>query len=90
MNILVLGSGGFIGSHLTAALTLDGRYAVVAFDLVQEKLRELEGQAGLRLYVGDVREERALVTSLVEEADLVPDILDSPNDLGLQTSGLGK
>lgn len=62
-RVLVTGAGGFIGSHLLAALAQSG-CEVVALDLDLERVRHLEGAAQIELLEGDVGDpalvERAL------------------------------
>jgi UDP-glucuronate 4-epimerase len=63
-SVLVTGGAGFIGSHLVEALLEEGREVVVLdnFDdfydpiVKRRNLRPLEGQPGLRIVEGDIRD----------------------------------
>lgn len=79
MNVLVLGGGGFIGSHLVDGLLRRGGYDVVAYDLYREKLEESIGHERLRYVAGDIRSDHERVERLVAESDLVIDLIAHAN-----------
>src|SRR5271166_2579272 len=78
MQILNLGAGGFIGSHLTQRLLAEG-HSVVAVDLWGDKVSELLGHPGLRFVQQDIRSPDFSIDRLVEEADLVIDLIAYAN-----------
>lgn len=68
-HVLVTGAGGFIGSHLAAAL-VDRGHDVVALDLDLESVRHLETPGRLELLEADVCDTDALRAAL-EGVDIV-------------------
>jgi nucleoside-diphosphate-sugar epimerase len=47
MRVLLLGAGGFIGVNLTERLLKDGTHSVVAVDIQEEKINEIENLINL-------------------------------------------
>ncbi|MBN2207407.1 MAG: NAD-dependent epimerase/dehydratase family protein [Candidatus Aminicenantes bacterium] len=78
MSILVLGAGGFIGSHLVERL-LDGGRPVAAVDLSVDKLARVLGRPGLRVALNDIREPAFDLDGFVRGADLVIDLIAYAN-----------
>jgi UDP-apiose/xylose synthase len=78
MRILLLGAGGFIGSHLVEHLTTRGEHEIIGLDTTDEKLAGLHGPA-FRFYQADVRYGSGLVARLVRDADLVVDLIAYAN-----------
>jgi UDP-apiose/xylose synthase len=78
MAILVLGAGGFIGSHLVERLLAGGR-PVLAVDLSADKLAGVLGRPGLRIALHDIRDPAFDLEGLVREADLVVDLIAYAN-----------
>jgi UDP-apiose/xylose synthase len=84
MRILVLGAGGFIGSHLVEAL-LGWGHDVTGLDRSGDKLAEvvdaLPGDARRRwtYHDADVRDARPLVRDLVGRAEVVVDLIAHAN-----------
>ena len=76
MQILNLGAGGFIGSHLTHRLLAEG-HTVTAVDLWSEKVDELMSHPGLTFLQQDIRGWD--LDPLVEKADLVIDLIAYAN-----------
>src|ERR1039458_9649302 len=78
MNILNLGGGGFIGSHLTKRL-LDEGHSVTAVDLWTDKVGELLGHPRLTFVQQDIRSPEFDIDPFVEQADLVIDLIAYAN-----------
>jgi len=78
MNILNLGAGGFIGSHLTRRL-LDEGHSVTAVDLYTDKLGELLDHPRLTFVQQDIRNREWHIAPFVENADLVIDLIAYAN-----------
>jgi UDP-apiose/xylose synthase len=75
VNILVLGAGGFIGSHLVEHLA-PGPHTVVGVDLEVDKLSHLD-PATYELHVCDI--STPLVDDLVRRSDVVVDLVAHAN-----------
>lgn len=78
-TVLLLGAGGFIGSHLTSRLLADGVYDVVAVDLFSDKISHVMGHPRLRYLGIDIRDDPARIAALVAEADIVVDLIAVAN-----------
>ena len=78
MRILSLGSGGFIGSHLTRRLLASG-HSVTAVDLWMDKINDLLDHPGLTFVQQDIRSPEWNIDALVENADLVIDLIAYAN-----------
>jgi nucleoside-diphosphate-sugar epimerase len=78
MDILSLGCGGFIGSHLTRRL-LEGGHSVTGVDLHTDKIVELLDHPRLTFIEQDIRNPGWNIDSLVEKADLVIDLIAYAN-----------
>lgn len=84
MNILLLGAGGFIGSHLVDALLRRG-HEVTGLDRTDAKLAEvldaLPATARRRwaFHEANIREAMPLVRTLVRRADVVVDLIAHAN-----------
>jgi UDP-apiose/xylose synthase len=78
MNILTLGAGGFIGSHLTNRLLAEG-HTVTAVDVFSEKVDEFLTHPRLTFLQQDVRNPKFGLDSMVEKADLVIDLIAYAN-----------
>lgn len=78
MNILCLGAGGFIGSHLTHRLLAEG-HAVTAVDLYSEKVAEFLEHPGLRFLQQDIRDRAWDLDTLVRGHDLIIDLIAYAN-----------
>ncbi|OFW17196.1 MAG: hypothetical protein A3F70_09820 [Acidobacteria bacterium RIFCSPLOWO2_12_FULL_67_14] len=78
MKILLLGAGGFVGSHLVEHLIARGQHDVVGVDVAEDKL---EGIAGPRFsfHVADIRCNPELIDRLIRDADLVVDLVAYAN-----------
>lgn len=78
MTILLLGAGGFIGSHLVEHLVERGEHAVVAVDVTAEKLEGVSPSA-YTFHQADIRTAGPLVDQLIAEADIVVDLVAYAN-----------
>jgi len=77
-TILILGAGGFIGSHLVEHLLKSPRYRVIGLDVSAEKLEGIEGPA-FTFHERDLREAWDLVGDLVPKVDVVLDLIAYAN-----------
>ncbi len=77
MNILLLGAGGFLGSHIAQGLIDQDTHDVVGLDLTDEKLDEVAGP-NFRFVTGDVRDIELVERHLVG-ADVVVDLVSYAN-----------
>ncbi|MCA9470420.1 MAG: bifunctional UDP-4-keto-pentose/UDP-xylose synthase [Nitrospirales bacterium] len=78
MKVLSLGGAGFIGSHLTERLLLEG-HSVVVVDYYDDKISELINHPGLTLINQDIREPNWGLEELVSDADVVIDLIAYAN-----------
>ncbi len=78
MNVLLLGAGGFIGSHLVEGLIADGTHEVIGYDISDEKLDGIEGP-NFRFIAGDVRQDETVIRDLVGATDVVVDLISYAN-----------
>lgn len=79
MKILVLGGGGFIGSHLVDRLLADGLHDVIAYDLYDDKLQDAVDHPRLTFIRGDVREDHERLDELIRDTDLTIDLIAHAN-----------
>ena len=87
MQILVLGAGGFIGSHLVEYLVDRAEHQIVGLDLTREKLSGSLNH-GFQFHEADVRAMPELVDSLIRKADLCVDLIAYANPSIYVTSPL--
>ena len=78
MHVLCLGAAGFIGSHLTERLLLEG-HSVTAVDYYDDKIKEFMSHPGLQMIKQDIREENWGLEERVQEADVVIDLIAYAN-----------
>ncbi len=78
MKILILGAGGFIGSHMAEHLISRGEHDVVGVDITREKLAGIEGE-NFVFHEMDVRQDDEPVRSLIGDTDLVVDLVAYAN-----------
>jgi UDP-apiose/xylose synthase len=78
VNILTLGAGGFIGSHLATRLIAEG-HTVVAVDVNSDKVAELLDHDRFTFIHQDIRDPLWRLDPLVEAADLVIDLIAYAN-----------
>jgi nucleoside-diphosphate-sugar epimerase len=79
MKVLLLGGGGFIGSHTIEKLLRDTKHEVWAYDLYDDKLTESLGHPRLTYIHGDIRYDHERLEQLTKEADLVIDLIAYAN-----------
>jgi nucleoside-diphosphate-sugar epimerase len=79
MIVLLLGGGGFIGSHITERLLRDTTHTVYSYDLDDEKLADSLGHPRLISIRGDIRRDHDRIERLVQECDLVIDLIAYAN-----------
>ncbi len=77
MRILLLGGGGFIGSHLTKAL-IDKGCKVTVFDLYEEKVQDVVSD-NLTFIQGDIRKCHDIIEYEIKNTDLVVDLIAYAN-----------
>lgn len=82
MRLLILGAGGFIGSHLTRALLKTSDHQVTAIDTDFDKLEyHLQGQdfAKLDCKTIDIRKDDNVLRELIRQSDVVIDLIAHAN-----------
>jgi UDP-apiose/xylose synthase len=87
VQILVLGAGGFIGSHLVEHLVDRAEHQIVGLDLTREKLSGSLNH-GFQFHEADVRAMPQLVDDLIRKADLCVDLIAYANPSIYVTSPL--
>jgi UDP-apiose/xylose synthase len=75
MKLLILGAGGFIGSHLTEHLAQRGEHEVTAADVTSEKLSSVD-RSKFQFIDTDVRD---IPESMYEQCDVVVDLVAYAN-----------
>lgn len=78
MKTLLLGAGGFIGSHLTLRLLNEG-HDVVAMDIYNDKLRDFLDHERLCFIQQDIRNPNANIDEYVKGSDLIIDLIAYAN-----------
>ena len=71
MRVFILGSDGFIGSHLTEKILQPTDWSVTAFDLNDENLKPFESSKTLLVRKGDIFKEDAWIEDQVAASDVV-------------------
>ena len=79
MRVLLLGVGGFIGTHLVDRLLRDPGYEVEGLDLTDEKLEEALLAPKFKFVRGDIRDERETTRAMIDRADVVVDLIAHAN-----------
>jgi UDP-apiose/xylose synthase len=79
MRVLLLGVGGFIGSHLVDRLLRAPQYVVEGLDLSDQKLEEVLLSPQFTFVRGDIRHERETTRAMIERADVVVDLIAHAN-----------
>lgn len=78
MRVLLLGAGGFVGSHLAERLVADDVHDVVGVDLTSEKVAHVGGSRW-RFVHGDIRHLDDTMRGEVAAADVVVDLVAYAN-----------
>ncbi len=79
-RVLLLGAGGFIGSHLVEALSKKAIYSTTAVDLTKDKLDEiLRPHIGVEFLQLDIAEDPERIGLLIQEHDLVVNMVAIAN-----------
>lgn len=78
MNILILGGGGFIGSHLANRLA-QANHTVTIVDTHEDKLSDSPADMQLTFRKADIREMDAELQRLIRRADAVVDLIAYAN-----------
>jgi len=74
MKILILGSDGFIGYHLTSSILQDSRFddvSIVGVDLYKTRTNMIPADSRFTFYQGDIIKDRDLVDRLIQECDVI-------------------
>jgi nucleoside-diphosphate-sugar epimerase len=79
MRVLLLGGGGFIGSHTTEKLLRDVEHEVYSYDLYDDKLSASLGHPRLTYVHGDIRTDHERVERLIKDVDVVVDLIAYAN-----------
>lgn len=79
MRVLLLGVGGFIGSHLADRLLRTTDHEVDGFDLTDEKLDEFRDLPRFAFRRGDIRSEQDMVDDMIARSDVVIDLIAHAN-----------
>lgn len=78
MHILLLGAGGFIGSHLVEHLMDRGDHTVTGVDITDEKLAGVSNRR-FTFHQADIRCPNRTIGRLIEKSDLVVDLVAYAN-----------
>lgn len=78
MNILNLGAGGFIGSHLTRCLLAEGHH-VSGIDIHADKIEDCRPHPNFTYRELDISTSDAKLRDLIRDADLVIDLIAHAN-----------
>jgi len=79
MKLLLLGAGGFIGSHLAEQLLANTEHQITGLDLEDEKIDEFKGIDRFQFMRGDLRGEEKTVRKWIHDADCVVDLIAHAN-----------
>ena len=78
MHILLLGAGGFIGSHLVEHLVARGEHTVTGVDITDEKLAGISSRR-FTFHQSDIRSPDRAIERLIAKSDLVVDLVAYAN-----------
>lgn len=72
MNILIIGAGGFIGSHLSEFIVSNKKdWKISAIDICDEKINHLKQESNFKYINANVLKDREVIEAEVEKCDLV-------------------
>ncbi len=75
MRIVLLGGGGFIGSHLAEWLLRRGVHDVIATDIKHDKVRHLLDDSHFTYFDSDIHNDVELTRQLIDSADVVVNLV---------------
>jgi len=78
MNVVILGAGGFVGSHLVEHLLSHSPYSIVGLDVASDKLAGVSSPR-FTFHEEDVRLSPSLLDRIVASADVVIDLIAYAN-----------
>jgi UDP-apiose/xylose synthase len=78
MHILLLGAGGFVGSHLVEHLVVRGEHTVTGVDITDEKLAGIASDR-FTFHQSDIRTPSRATERLIAKSDLVVDLVAYAN-----------
>jgi UDP-apiose/xylose synthase len=78
VNILLLGAGGFIGSHLVEHLLANTTHQLTGLDVTDEKLIGVDSDR-FTFHAADVRHAPKVADTLIRRADVVVDLIAYAN-----------
>jgi UDP-apiose/xylose synthase len=72
-KVIILGCGGFVGSHLTERLLFDGRFEVIGYDVSDSKCRHLLDHPNFHFTLGyvDVSNTEAVLGPVLDGAEAI-------------------
>ena len=74
MKVLLLGAGGFVGSHLAEALIDHGEHSVIGVDINSDKLAGIDGPMFGFVYA-DARSDFDTIAELIADTDVAVDLI---------------
>lgn len=78
MRVLILGAGGFIGSHMAEHLVAAGEHEVVGVDITDDKLAGISAP-NFEFHLADIADEFAMIERLSKESDILVDLVAYAN-----------
>jgi UDP-apiose/xylose synthase len=78
MKLLLLGAGGFLGSHIVEHMIERGDHDIVGADISDAKLAGIEGP-NFEFMKANLMGNTEVVEELIENADVVVDLISMPN-----------
>ena len=70
-TVLILGANGFIGSHLTEEILKKTSWHVLAFDLHDFNLQQIENESRFSFKKGNIFEDREWIEQAIQKSDVV-------------------
>ena len=78
MKLLLLGAGGFLGSHIVEHMIERGDHQIIGADISDAKLAGIEGD-NFEFIKADLMGNTETVEGLIKRADVVVDLISMPN-----------